>query len=71
MRRKPTPNAVFIHYDAVVAPLAMIVVQGGVAVTTRDQRILDIEPTSLHQRVPLIIGSSQDVAQYQDFWKKG
>jgi fructose-1,6-bisphosphatase I len=56
-------------YEA--APLAMIVEQAGGAATTGDKRILEIEPTSLHQRVPLIIGSPQDVAQYQDFWKKG
>src|SRR6266446_4902320 len=56
-------------YEA--APLAMIVEQAGGAATTGDQRILDIEPTSLHQRVPLIIGSTHDVEQYQDFWKKG
>jgi fructose-1,6-bisphosphatase I len=49
----------------------MIVEQAGGAATTGDMRILDIEPTSLHQRVPLIIGSSHDVNQYQDFWKKG
>src|SRR4029079_14464982 len=56
-------------YEA--APLAMIVAQAGGAATTGDQRILEIVPTSLHQRVPLIIGSSKDVVQYQEFWKKG
>jgi fructose-1,6-bisphosphatase I len=49
----------------------MIVEQAGGAATTGDQRILEIVPTSLHQRVPLIIGSSQDVSQYQTFWKNG
>lgn len=56
-------------YEA--APLAMIVEQAGGAATTGEQRILEIVPTSLHQRVPLIIGSSKDVAQYQEFWKNG
>ena len=47
-------------YEA--APLAMVVEQaGGRAVTDDGRRILDIEPASLHQRVPLIIGSKQDV----------
>jgi fructose-1,6-bisphosphatase I len=49
----------------------MIVEQAGGAATTGDQRILEIVPTSLHQRVPLIIGSAKDVVQYQEFWKKG
>jgi len=56
-------------YEA--APLAMVVEQAGGLATTGDQRILDIQPTSLHQRVPLILGSPQDVAQYQAFWKNG
>jgi fructose-1,6-bisphosphatase I len=56
-------------YEA--APLAMVVEQAGGSATTGDQRILDIVPTSLHQRVPLILGSAEDVAQYQAFWKNG
>ncbi|PIE59100.1 MAG: class 1 fructose-bisphosphatase [Desulfobulbus propionicus] len=47
-------------YEA--APLAMVVEQaGGRAITDDGRRILDIEPTSLHQRVPLIIGSRKEV----------
>ena len=47
-------------YEA--APLAMVVEQaGGRAITDDGRRILDIEPASLHQRVPLIIGSKKDV----------
>jgi fructose-1,6-bisphosphatase I len=56
-------------YEA--APLAMVVEQAGGSATTGYQRILDLVPTSLHQRVPLIIGSADDVKQYQDFWKNG
>jgi fructose-1,6-bisphosphatase I len=54
-------------YEA--APLAMIVEQAGGAATDGKQRILDIEPTQLHQRTPLIIGSQEDVAEYQGFVK--
>jgi fructose-1,6-bisphosphatase I len=49
----------------------MVVEQAGGLATTGDQRILDIQPTSLHQRGPLIPGSPEDVAQYQAFWKNG
>ena len=43
-------------------PLAMIVEQaGGMAITDDGRRILDIDPVDLHQRVPLIIGSKEDV----------
>ncbi len=43
------------------APLAFIAEQAGGAATDGNQRILDIKATSLHERVPLFIGSKQDV----------
>jgi fructose-1,6-bisphosphatase I len=47
-------------YEA--APMAMLVREaGGLAVTDDGRDILDIQPTDLHQRVPLIIGSLHDV----------
>jgi fructose-1,6-bisphosphatase I len=54
-------------YEA--APLAMVVEQAGGAATTGRERILDIEPTSLHQKVPLIIGCKKDVEEYNQFYK--
>lgn len=40
-------------------PLAMLVENaGGLAVTSGQQRILDIQPTTLHQRVPVYMGST-------------
>jgi fructose-1,6-bisphosphatase I len=42
-------------------PLAFIVEQAGGAATNGTTRILDIEPTDLHQRTPLYIGSKGDV----------
>jgi fructose-1,6-bisphosphatase I len=56
-------------YEA--APLAMVVEQAGGAASTGSERILDIQPTSLHQRVPLIIGSRDDVREYGQFYKEG
>jgi fructose-1,6-bisphosphatase I len=55
-------------YEA--APLAMVAEQAGGAASTGDMRILDIRPTSLHQKVPLIIGSCEDVADYERFYKE-
>ncbi len=46
-------------------PLAFIVEQAGGAATDGVNRILDIEPTDLHQRTPLFIGSKSDVALAQ------
>jgi fructose-1,6-bisphosphatase I len=42
-------------------PLSFIVEQAGGSATTGDMRILDVEPTDLHQRTPLYIGSKADV----------
>jgi fructose-1,6-bisphosphatase I len=50
-------------YEA--APLAFVVEQAGGAAIDGRQSILDIKPTALHQRTPLIIGSKQDVAYAQ------
>lgn len=56
-------------YEA--SPLAMVVEQAGGAASTGAQRILDIQPSSLHQRVPLIIGSKEDVRLYEKFCREG
>lgn len=42
-------------------PLAMVIEQAGGMASDGHQRILDIEPTTLHQKTPLIIGSTYDV----------
>ncbi|WP_153129803.1 class 1 fructose-bisphosphatase [Dechloromonas hortensis] len=42
-------------------PMAMLIEQAGGAATTGRQRILDIVPGKLHQRVPVILGSKNEV----------
>jgi fructose-1,6-bisphosphatase I len=42
-------------------PMAMIVEQAGGAATNGTQRILEIQPESLHQRVPVFLGSKEEV----------
>ena len=44
-------------------PMAFLVEQAGGAATTGRQRILDILPGKLHQRVPVILGSKNEVAR--------
>ncbi len=46
-------------YEA--SPLAMIVEQAGGSATDGVTRILDLTPARLHQRTPLVIGSTSDV----------
>lgn len=50
-------------------PMAMIAEQAGGRASNGMQRILDIVPTALHQRVPLLIGSAEDVTKAEEFYK--
>jgi fructose-1,6-bisphosphatase I len=59
--RKSPQGKLRLLYEA--APLAFICEQAGGAATTGTQAIMDIEPEELHQRVPLIIGSTEDVEE--------
>jgi len=42
-------------------PMAMIVEQAGGTASTGRARILDVEPTAIEQRVPVILGSAREV----------
>jgi fructose-1,6-bisphosphatase I len=48
-------------------PLAFIAEQAGGMATDGHKRILDVEPTELHQRTPLYIGSKAEVATVAEF----
>ena len=47
-------------------PLALLVENAGGKATSRGTRILDIAPTSLHQRVPVALGSNGPVEFYNN-----
>lgn len=51
-------------------PLALIVEQAGGRASTGTKRILDVQPERLHQRVPLLIGSRDDVQEAEAFFTK-
>lgn len=48
-------------------PMSMLIEQAGGASTTGRVRILEIEPTELHQRVPVIIGSKNEVVRVTSY----
>lgn len=50
-------------------PLSMIVEQAGGRSISGKKRILDIIPESLHQRVPLYIGSEENINEFELFLK--
>jgi fructose-1,6-bisphosphatase I len=65
-KREPNkPGKLRLMYEA--NPMAMLVEQAGGAATTGTERILDVQPNQLHQRVSVILGSKNEVervAQY-------
>ena len=50
-------------YEA--SPVAMLVEQAGGMASTGRQRILDIVPQELHQRIPLVFGASEEVERIE------
>ena len=59
-RKDPSkPGKLRLMYEA--NPMALLVEQAGGAATDGRARILDIAPTQLHQRVPVFLGSRQEV----------
>jgi fructose-1,6-bisphosphatase I len=52
-------------------PMAMIVEQAGGAATTGRERILELKPGKLHQRVPVILGSKNEVERVTGYHKEG
>jgi fructose-1,6-bisphosphatase I len=52
-------------------PIGFIVEQaGGMAITGHDQRILEIEPTDIHQRVPVIFGSRNEIERISRYHRE-
>lgn len=54
-------------YEA--APLAFIAEQAGGYASTGHLPILELQPTSLHQRVPLVIGSADEVREAERYFR--
>ncbi len=50
-------------------PMAFIIEQAGGAATTGTQRIMEIQPNGLHQRVPVILGSRNEVAVVTSYYQ--
>jgi fructose-1,6-bisphosphatase len=44
-------------------PMAMLVEQAGGRAETGEGRILEVQPEALHQRVPVVLGSPDEVAR--------
>jgi len=48
-------------------PMSWLIEQAGGAATDGRQRILDIQPTQLHQRVSVVLGSKNEVERVTSY----
>ena len=62
---RPKGGKLRLMYEA--NPMSFLVEQAGGLATTGRQRIMDIQPTGLHQRVPVIMGSKNEVQRLIDY----
>lgn len=51
-------------------PMAFLIEQAGGAASTGFKRILDLEPTEIHERAPVFIGCKEDVGLAEEFLAK-
>ncbi|WP_375597898.1 class 1 fructose-bisphosphatase [Devosia sp. Naph2] len=51
-------------------PMSWLVEGAGGRSTTGRQNILDVEPTDIHQRAPVILGSSEEVKRVEDWYRR-
>jgi fructose-1,6-bisphosphatase len=62
------PGRLRLLYEA--SPMALIVEQAGGAAITGRERLLDVQPESLHQRVPVILGSRNEVERIERYHRE-
>ncbi len=68
--RDPKKPAGKLRLLCEASPLAFIAEQAGGLATDGRNRIMEIRPENLHQRVPLFIGSEYDVRKVSDIYRK-
>jgi fructose-1,6-bisphosphatase I len=59
------PGKLRLLYEA--NPMGFVVEQAGGMVSNGRQRIMDIQPTKLHERVSVILGSKNEVQRVHDY----
>jgi fructose-1,6-bisphosphatase I / sedoheptulose-1,7-bisphosphatase len=59
------PGRLRLLYEA--NPISLLIEQAGGRATTGYQRVMEVKPEALHQRVPLIMGSCNEVARIEHY----
>lgn len=65
---KNTDGKLRLLYEA--APMSFLIEQAGGLSTTGTKRIMDMTPTNVHERVPVIMGSKTEVQEVIDAYEK-
>jgi fructose-1,6-bisphosphatase I len=68
--RRPTYQTGRLRLAYECNPIAFLVEQAGGAASTGDERVLEVEPTDIHQRAPLIFGSRREVELVNHYYKE-
>ncbi len=69
MRDPDKPGKLRLMYEA--NPMSFLVEQAGGAATNGVQRIMDIQPTKLHERVAVFLGSREEVERVTSYHREG
>jgi len=68
-KRDPSkPGRLRLLYEA--NPMAFIVEQAGGLATTGTGRLMELVPEALHQRVPVVLGSPEEVSRIGDYYRE-
>ena len=62
------PGRLRLLYEA--NPMAMVIEQAGGGASTGRGRMLDVAPTAIHQRVPLVLGSRDEVERIERYHRE-
>lgn len=65
---KSSKGKLRLLYEA--APMSFLIEKAGGMSTTGTERVLDVVPKSIHMRVPIWLGSKDDVLEFLEFVKK-
>jgi fructose-1,6-bisphosphatase I len=64
-REPDKPGKLRLMYEA--NPMSFLVEQAGGAATDGEQRIMDLMPSKLHQRVAVVLGSKNEVERVTSY----
>jgi len=65
LKQPVRPGRLRLLYEA--CPMGMLIEQAGGLASTGRQRICDVQPEELHQRVPVILGAKQEVERIERY----